>query len=64
MSIVSALVALVPMPSCSMRFSKLLGLYLGGGLVNLSSRLTLVSLTASPSFREGKSTSSLRRYGL
>ena len=60
----SARVALVPMPSCSMCFSKLPGLYRGGGVVNLSSLLIFVSLTASPSFIWGSNVSSMPRYGL
>src|SRR3989304_5495916 len=61
---IPTLVAFVPISSFSIFLRRLLGLYLGGGLVNLSSEITLSTLTLCPSSIGGKDASSDRAKGL
>ncbi len=53
----SALVALVPIPSSSMSFRRLPGLYRLGGFVYLLLEPTFAMGTISPSLRAGRATS-------
>ena len=48
-----ARVALVPISSFSIRLRRLLGLYLDGGVVNLSSIIIRLTLIFSPFFSKG-----------